>query len=56
MLETVKAKNVDEKKNGFICLVSMFPSCAMVPKLFKKVHLLQFYVDFSKKLESIEAL
>ena len=35
MLETVKAEKVDEK-NEVICLVSMFPSCVIAPKLSKK--------------------
>ena len=33
-------------KNGVICLVSMFPSWAMVLKLSKKVYFLQFFVNF----------
>ena len=36
MLQTVRVEKVD-KKNGVICLVSMFPSWFMVLKLSKKV-------------------
>ena len=44
------------KKNGVICLVSMFPSWVMVLKLSKKVHFLQFCADLSKKSKSIKAI
>ena len=55
MLQTVRAEKVDEK-NGFICLVSMFPSWVMVRKLSKKVHFFQFCADFCKKCKSINAI
>ena len=55
MLQTVRAEKVDEK-NRVICLVSMFPSCVMVPKLSKKVHFLQFCADLSKKSKSVKAI
>ena len=45
-----------KKKNEVICLVSMFPSWAMVLKLSKKVHFLQFCADLSKKSKSIKAI
>ena len=47
MLQTVRTEKVDEK-NGFICLVSMFPSWVMVLKLSKKVHFLQFGAGLSQ--------
>ena len=43
------------KKNGIICLVSMFFSWVMVLKLSKKVHFLQFCTDLTK-FNSIEAI
>ena len=55
ILQTVRSKKVDEK-NGFICLVSVFPSWVMVLKLSKKVHFLQFCADLSKKSKSIKAI
>ena len=55
ILQTVGAEKVDEK-NGVICLVSMFPSWVMVPKLSKKVHFLQFCADLSKKSKSVKAI
>ena len=44
------------KKNGVICLVSMFLSWVMVCKLSKKVHFLQFCANLSKKYKSAEAI
>ena len=44
------------KKNGVICLVSMFLSWVMVLKLSKKMHFLQFCADFSKESKSIRAV
>ena len=38
------------KKNGFTCLVSMFPSWVMLLKLSKNVHFVQFCADLSKNL------
>ena len=55
MLQTIREEKVDEK-NGVICLVSMFPSCVMVLKLFKQVHFLQFCADLSKKSKSFKAI
>ena len=55
MLQTVSAGKVDEKI-GVICLVSMFPSWVMICKLSKKVHVLQFCADLSKKSKSVEAI
>ena len=55
MLQTVRVEKVDEK-TGIICLVFMFPSCVMVLKLSKKVHFLQFCVDFRKKPKSVKAI
>ena len=46
MLQTDRVLKVDEK-NGIICLVSMFPSWAMVFKLSKKGHFLQFCADLN---------
>ena len=46
---TVKVGKVDEK-NRAICLVSMFPSRAVVLTLFKKVHFLHHFADLSKNL------
>ena len=43
-------------KKGVICLVSMFPSWVMVPKLSKKVNFLQFCAELSKKCRSIKAI
>ena len=48
----LERKKVDEK-NGFFCLVSMFPSQVMVLKLSEKVHFLQFCADLSKKTKSV---
>ena len=42
-------------KNGFTCLVSMFPSWVIVFKLSKKVQFLQFCVDLSKKFKTLKA-
>ena len=55
MLQTVTVDKVD-KKNGVICLVSMFPSWVMVCKLSKKGHFLQFCADLCKKSKSIKAI
>ena len=55
MLQTISAGKVDYK-NGVICLVSMFPSWVMVLKLAKKVYLLQFCADLSKKSKSVKAI
>ena len=54
ILQIVRSEKVDEK-NGVICLVSMFPSWVMVLKLSKKVQVLQFCADLSKKSKSIKA-
>ena len=50
---TVRAGKVDEE-NWVICLVSMIH--LIVLKLSKKVHLLQFHADRSKKCKSIKAI
>ena len=42
------------KKNGIICLVSMFPSWVMVFKLPKKVRFLQFCADLNKNLSLLK--
>ena len=55
MLKTVRSENVDEK-NEVIFLVSMFPSCVMVLKLSKKVHILQICADLSKTSKFIKAI
>ena len=55
MLQTVRPEKVDEK-NGFICLLSMFPFCVMVLNLSKKVHFWQLYADLSKKPKSVKAI
>ena len=55
MLQTIRTEKVDEK-NGVICLLSMFPSWVMAPKLCKKVHFLQFCADLSKKPTSVKAI
>ena len=55
ILQTVRFEKVDEKM-GVFCLVSMFPLCAMVLKLSKKVYFLQHCVDLSKKSKFIEAI
>ena len=34
MLQAVRAEKVEKK--GVICVVSMFPSCVIIPKLSKK--------------------
>ena len=60
ILQTVRAEKVDEiiikKKNAVIRLVSMFPSWVMVCKLSKKVHILDFCADLSKKPTSLKAI
>ena len=58
ILQTVRAEKVDEKKkkNAVIRLVSMFPSWVMVCKLSKKVHILDFCADLSKKPKSLKAI
>ena len=53
ILQTVRSEKVD-RKNRVICLVPMFPSWVMVPKLSKKVYFLQFCADLSKKCKSIK--
>ena len=53
--QTVRAQKVD-KKNGFICLVSFFPSWVMVFKLPKIVHFSEICADLSKKSKSIKAI
>ena len=53
MLQTVRAEKVDEN-SGVICLVFMFPSWVMVSVLSKKVHLLQFCADLSKKSKPVK--
>ena len=55
MLQTVRVEKVNEKY-GVICLASMFPSWVAVCKLSKKVHILQFCADLSKKSKSSEAI
>ena len=55
MLQTVQAGKVDEK-NEVICLVSMFLSWVMVRQLSKKVQLLQFCADLSKKSKYVKAI
>ena len=54
-LPTVRVETADGE-NGVICLVFMFPSWVMVLNLPKKVHLLQFCADLSKKSKSIKAI
>ena len=49
MLQTGRAEKVNEK-NGFICVVFMFPSWVIILKLSKKVHFFQFCADLSKKI------
>ena len=44
------------KKNGAICLVSIFLFEVMVLKLSKKCIFLQFCADLSEKSKSIEAI
>ena len=55
MVQTVRAKKVAER-NGVICLVSMFPSGAMVLKLSKKVYFFQFCADLNNKTKSVKAI
>ena len=55
ILETVRSEKLDGK-NGFICLVSMFPSWLMVLKLSKKVLFFQFCAHLSKKSKSSKAI
>ena len=55
ILQKVRAGEVDEK-NGVICLVSMFPSWAMVLKSSRKVNFLLFCADPSNKLKSVKAI
>ena len=43
-------------KNEVICLVFKFPSWVMALNLSRKVHLLQFCTDFSKKPKSVKAI
>ena len=52
MIQTVRAGKVD--KNRVICLFSMFPSWVMAPKLFLKVHFMQFCADLRKKSKSVK--
>ena len=52
---TNRAEKVDEK-NGVICLVSIFPSWAMVLKFSKKFHFIKFCGDLSKKPKSVKAI
>ena len=52
---TNRAEKVDEN-NGFAWIVFMFHSWVEVFKLSKKVHLLQFCADPSKKSKSIKAI
>ena len=54
-LKTVRVQKVDAK-NEVICIFSMFPSWGMVFKLSKKVHILQYGGDLSKKLRSVKAI
>ena len=55
MLQPIRAEEADEK-NVVIWLVSMFSSWAMVHKLSKKVHFLQFCSDLSEKSKSVNAI
>ena len=55
ILQTVRTEKVDEK-NGVICLVSIFSSWVMVLKFSKKMHVLQFCDDLSKKSKSVKAI
>ena len=49
MSQTVRVQTVD-RKNGVICLVSMFPSQFMVLKLSKKVHFCNFVLTSARSL------
>ena len=55
MLQTVSAEKVDQK-NWVICLVSMFPSRAMIRELSKKVHVLLFWADLSNESKDARAI
>ena len=55
MPQTIGVEKVD-RKNGVICLVSIFPSTAMILKLSKKVHFLQFCAEFSQKSKYVKAI
>ena len=54
MLQTVRGKKVD-KKDGVICLVSMFPSWVWF-SVVEKSAFLQFCTDPSKKSNSTTAI
>ena len=53
--QTVRKAKAEEK-NGFICLVSTFPSWFMVLELSKKCLFLQLSAHLSKKSKSIKAI
>ena len=55
MLQTVRVEIVDEK-NEVICLLSRFPFWVIVIKLSKKVEILQFCAELSKKSTSIKVI
>ena len=55
MLQTVSAEKVDQK-DWVICLVSMFPSRAMIRELSKKVHVLLFWADLSNESKDARAI
>ena len=53
ILQSVKPEKVD-KKNGVICLVSMFPSRVMVLKLSKKMHFWNFLLTSVRNLSLLK--
>ena len=55
MSQTIRVEKVN-KKNEAIFLALLFPSWVTTLKLFRKVHILQFCADFSKKPKSIQTI
>ena len=53
MLQTVRAEKGD-RKNGVICLVSMFPSRVMVLKMSKKNFFCNFALTFAGNLSLLK--
>ena len=55
MSQTIRVEKVN-KKNEAIFLALLFRSWVMTLKLFRKVHILQFCADLSKKPKSVKTI
>ena len=56
ILQKGRAEKADEKNNGIIWVIFMFPSWVMILKLSKKVHFFNFVPNSAKKSKYIKAI